>query len=140
MHGPFPAALSSHPKKVKTMPSTFDVVTEKQTTHQIRSTSRKAFDAVTDQLQELLTKTHAGFHPGQTTAADYRADAALAAKAVLSARDYLLWQNSFLNFVVPEACIPAEIVDHIRLTVGKAFARRRLNKTASYFAKVQKSK
>jgi hypothetical protein len=102
--------------------------------------NRKAFDAVTDQLQELLTRQYAGFHPGRTNAADYRSDAALAAKAVLSPRDYRLWCNSFLDFTVPGERIPVEIADHIRLTVGRSFARRKLEKTGSYFAKAHKLK
>jgi hypothetical protein len=129
-HGPSPDIS----QKVKTPMQT----ETRQTTHQRRAEVNKAFATVTDQLEELLCKQFAGFQSGRTNAADYRSDAAIAARAVLSPRDYLLWQHSFLNFTVPEARLPAEIAKHIRLTVGKAYARRGLEKTGLYFAKRQK--
>lgn len=113
------------------------LISHAPTTHQVRSLNSKAFDTVTGQLRESLETRGAAFHPGRTNDADFRSDAALAARAVLSPRDYVLWKNSFLDFTVSEERIPVEIAKHIRLTAGREFVRRRLNNTGLYFQKQQ---
>ena len=94
---------------------------------------------MTGQLRDSLETRGAAFHPGRTNDADFRSDAALAARAVLSARDYILWKNSFLDFSVPEERIPVEVAKHIRLAAGREFVRRRLDNTRLYFQKQQPS-
>jgi hypothetical protein len=122
---------------VQSSPRLRSLLKHRPTTHQLRSVNEKAFASVTYELQESFGKRDSGFNVGRANSTDFRTDCALAARAVLSPRDFILWSNSFLNFTESEKRIPVEIAKHIRLTVGKEFARRELNNTKLYFGKAQ---
>jgi hypothetical protein len=122
---------------VASSPRLQSLIKRRPTTHQLRSANEKAFNAVTHELEESLGCRDSGHNVGRANTTDFRSDCALAAKSVLSPRDRILWANSYLDFTVPAAKIPAAIATHIRSTVGREYLRRGLNNTGGYFSKGQ---
>jgi hypothetical protein len=116
------------------MGSSFDVVEpyERLTSYQRRSQNDKAFSIVTSVLLEQCEGLVA-LHSSEICKTDYRADCGIAAKRVLSARDYHLWKNSYLDFIVPEEKIPLSIRAHIKQRLGREFKRRGLSNPHCYF-------
>lgn len=94
----------------------------------IKPVSNKPFKTVVDELKRL----HASQHRIGVLGSNYRCDAALAAKAVLSAVNYLIFCDIWINRTMPDTAITVERANGIKVRCSEEFSRRKLTNIHQY--------
>jgi hypothetical protein len=94
----------------------------------VKPVSHKPFKTVVDELKRL----HTSQYRIGVLGSNYRCDAALAAKAVLSAVNYVIFCDIWLNRKIDESKITVERANGIKVRCSQEFSRRTLTNIHQY--------